>query len=223
MKVSEIRKILFSKNNKFGDLKIGYLILKPNSEKHYNDILEEIYRNRYIVLNQYAIFDYQTTTMALHKYQEKSLKYIIPINRMYADFYSNYGILLLIAKRDITYRNFCLQVVELKQYLRAKFELSYMSYVFDTSELGEENRHQRLMIVARNGNELKKDSMNQEGTFMVFQMNEIHSPDGTVSDVINELKTLMRMRVLSDENVIPKNLIDNMRRYESYQFLKDML
>lgn len=211
-----------SEKIEFTDLKISYMILKPNAAKHYDSIIKEVEANRFIILDQYAIFDYETVNMALHRNQENALKYIIPISRMYYDFYGNYAVLLLIAKKDIMYEDFCLQVLRLKKYLRAKFELSYISYAFDTSELGEDNLQQKLLIISKEGREVKKDSMNKEGTFMVFNMNEIHSPDGAIESLVSELSLLIKMGILSEENIIPKTIIRNMSKYGTFSFLIDL-
>lgn len=207
----------------FESMKISYMILKPNAAKHYGVIIKEIISNRFTILGQYAVTDYETVNMALHIDQPAAMKYIVPISRMYNDFYGNYGVLLVLGKRNITYENFCLQVVTLKKGLRSKFELSYISYAFDTSELGANNEKQRLMIVSSEGKEVKKDKFNEEGTYMVFFINEIHSPDETVDNTVKEMKFLMNMGLLEESNVIPDQIQANMRRYHTFEFLKDML
>ena len=205
---------------RFEDYKISYMILKPNAAKHYKDIIKTVTQNRFLVFNQYAVLDYETVNMALHIEQPSTMKYLLPITQMYKDFYGNYGILIAIAKRNITYENFCTQVVNLKKYLRDKFELPYIAFA---SELGETNEHQRLMIIAKNGSEVKKDKFNDEGTFMVFSPNEIHSPDGNVESTIKELELLMSMELFDKTNEIPKVIISSMKRYSTFEFLKDML
>ena len=82
----------------FKELKVSYLILKPNAARHYKVIVNEIEKQQYTIIGQYAIRDYETLNMALHVEQPESMKYIIPISRMYNDFYGNYGVLLLIGK-----------------------------------------------------------------------------------------------------------------------------
>ena len=212
------------KGDRFEAYKLSFLILKPNAAKHYKAIMDEVEAQQFSVVGQYAIMDYETVNMALHNEQPDAIKYIIPISRMYYDFYGNYGVLLLIAKKDISYQNFCIQVVRVKQYLRSKFELSYISYAFDTSKLGMDNENQRLLIMAKDGKtEIPKDAMNQEGTFMVFIMNEIHSPDGDVTSTVKELKILKSMGLLDEANSIPKPLIKSMMRYRTFEYLKDML
>lgn len=206
---------------RFEDYKFSFLILKPNAAKHYGDILGKIEEDQFIIANQYAIMDYETVNMALHP-DVKLSKYLVPITRMYFDFYGNKAILVVLAKRDISYENFTIQVLRLKKYLRDKFELSYIAHAFDTSKLGQKNEHQKLVILSENGEPVKKDSMNDEGTYMVFFTNEIHSPDADVEKTIKEMKILKSMCVISQENVIPRTIINSMKRYETFEFLKDL-
>lgn len=208
---------------RFEDFKFSYFILKPNAAKHYKAIMNEIYNSQFVVVNQYAIYDYETVNMALHLDQPTAMRYIIPISRLYKDFYGNFGVLVVVAKRNITYENFCLQVVAMKKNLRQKFELSYVSYAFDTSSLGAKNERQRLLVVASDGTEVKKDKFNEEGTFMVFSINEIHSPDESVSNTISEMNLLEQMGVLIADNIIPRGTVNSMRKYHTFEFLKDMI
>lgn len=206
----------------FEDFKYSFFILKPNAAKNYEAAIQEIEENKFIIVNQYAIMDYDTVTMALHIDQPEAMKYIKPISRFNYDFYGNYAVLVVVKKKDITYENFCNQVLRLKQHLRDKFALSYIAYAFDISELGDKNEKQKLIIKAVNGDEIKKDSMNGEGTFMVVFINSIHSPDDTVEKTIKELTMLKNMALLETENIIPKTILNSIRRYKTFEFLKDM-
>lgn len=220
----EILAVLNQYNNlRFNDLKISYLILRPNAAKHYKAILKEIERHQFNIINQYAILDYETVNMALHINQPYLMEYIIPISQMFKDFYGNYGVLIVIGKSCITYENFCMQVFSLKKYLRNKFQFSYISYAFDTSELGQENKHEKLIILAPNGSEIPKDTFNHEGTYMVLSINEVHSPDDTVKTTLDELALLLSMNLLENDRIIPKTIIESIKRYNTFEFLKDML
>lgn len=206
----------------FDEYKYSFFILKPNAAKNYETAIKEIQANQFVVVNQYAIMDYDTVNMALHMEQPESMKYIKPISRFNYDFYGNYAILVLVKKRAITYQNFCVQVCRLKRHLRDKFSLAYVSYAFDISELGDENKQQRLTILAKNGDVVPKDTMNQEGTFMVFSINDIHSPDDNVETTVKELKLLEDMGLLDVNNIIPKTILHSIKRYKTFEFLKDM-
>lgn len=207
----------------FQDLKVSYLIFKPNAVRHYKEMLHHIEVSKFEILAQYAIFDYDTVNMALHQNQPQSMKYIIPISRMYKDFYGNYAILIIVGKRNITYNNFCIQIVWLKQTLRAKYDLPYIAYVFNTYLIGQENEHQQIIIKDANGNNLKKDRFEEEGTYMMFFTNEVHSPDNSMESVVTEMELLYSMGIISEELLLPKPIIHNISRYNTFEFLKDLL
>lgn len=94
----------------------SYFILKPNSIRNYDKIVDEIQKN-FTIINQYAILDYQKVNDLLHQNQINAKKYLIPISKYYADYYGNYGILVLIQKTNISYSDFCVAVCELKNIL----------------------------------------------------------------------------------------------------------
>ena len=98
----------------------------------------------------------------------------------------------------------------------------YFSFVFDVSKLGRQNYKQTIEILSCNGKIIKKDSMNQNGPFMIFSINEIHSPDLTLEDTINELKLLASLNVFEEKNRIDSETLDKIRKYKTFEFLKDL-
>lgn len=208
---------------KFNELKVSYLIFKPNAAKHYKEMIEQIESSNFEIITQYAIFDYDTVNMALHQNQPESMKYIIPISRMYKDFYGNYAILIILGKRNISYKNFCIQVVCLKQMLRSKYDLPYIAYVFNTSLIGQKNEHQHIIIRDSDGSNIPKDRFDEDGTYMLFFINEIHSPDGNFESVKVEMELLYTMGIINDKLVLPKPVLNNIARYQTFEFIKDLL
>lgn len=211
------------KQLEFRDLKVSYLIFKPNAVKHYKEMIEQIEISNFEIINQYVIFDYDTVNMALHQNQPESMKYIIPISRMYKDFYGNYAILLIIGKSNITYENFCIQVVGLKQMLRSKYDLPYIAYAFNTSLIGQKNEHQHIIIHDIDGKNIPKGRFNDAGTYMLFFTNEVHSPDENIQSLETEMELLYSMGIIDDKLVLPKPVIHNIARYQTFEFVKDLL
>ena len=207
---------------RLGDEKYSYIILKPNAAKYYDTILREIRNNNFTIIGQYAIADYETVNMALHSEQPEAMKYIIPISQLYKDLYGNYGIIVVIAKKGISYPNFCIQVVSLKSMLRKKFEFAYMAYAFDISQINGENKHQQLVILSSDGAKIDKKKFDDDGTYMVFSINAIHSPDENVESVVKELTYLEENGYLADEKLIPKTVVKSIEGYHTFEFLKDM-
>lgn len=207
----------------FQDLKVSYLIFKPNAVKHYKEMIKQIEMSNFEILAQYAIFDYDTVNMALHQNQPTAMRYIIPISRMYKDFYGNYAVLLIVGKHNITYENFCIQVVGLKQMLRAKYDLPYIAYAFNTSLIGQKNEHQQIVIKDADGNNVPKGRFNEDGTYMLFFTNEVHSPDADIESMVTEMELLYSMGIINDTLLLPKPIIHNISRYHTFEFFKDLL
>ena len=207
----------------FKELKVSYLILKPNAARHYKVIVNEIEKQQYTIIGQYAIRDYETLNMALHVEQPESMKYIIPISRMYNDFYGNYGVLLLIGKSNITYENFCLQVVSLKQNLRARFKFSYIAYAFDTAELGRENLHQKgLVVVDKDGKQTVDEYFKEKELSWCFTSMKFILLMQSVATLVKEMRLMDGMELFDVQNQIPKNIIEMMKKYKSFEHIKDM-
>lgn len=77
--------------------------------------------------------------------------------------------------------------------------------------------------MSKDGKEIRKDKFNEEGTFMVFSINEIHSPNEEVETTVRELTFLKDMGVISAQCIIPKTIINSMKKYHTFEFLKDMI
>lgn len=213
--INNYQKIRYEKN------KISYFILKPNSARNYTNIINEI-EKLFTIEGQYAIFDYDKINMLLHHGQESAIKYLIPISRYYYDYCGNYAILILISKKNIIYEDMCKQVCKLKKKIRELLHNNYFSFIFDVSKIGELNCKQHIEILSDSDKIIKKDSMNQSGTFMIFYINELHSPDSTIENTIQELKLLVEQGILDEKNQINSEIINSIRKYKSYEFLKDL-
>ena len=77
--------------------------------------------------------------------------------------------------------------------------------------------------IAHMGNDGKQvGRFNEEGTYMVFMVNEIHSPDEKLSSLQNEMHIIDALEIFDVHNVLQKNIIDNIKRYHSFEFLIDL-
>ena len=129
---------------------------------------------------------------------------------------------MLISKKNIKYSDFCVEICELKKKIRNMLKKDYFSFVFDVSKLGKQNYKQSIEILSYNGKIIKKDSMNQCGSFMVFSINEIHSPDSTLENTVNELKLLTSLNIFEEANKIGLKTLNKIRKYKTYEFLRDL-
>lgn len=205
----------------FEDYKYSYLIVKPNGIRHFKTYVDELIAQRFVILDYFAIRDYETVNIALHP-TEKEQRHIVPINNMFKVLYSNNAVLIVIAKSHITYEDFVKQVFYFKTNVRTKFECPDISYVFDISRLLGDQQNQELKIVDPNGKECPKREMNHKGTFLVFSVNSLHSPDPDVNITISELQLLRKSGIFVEKNRIPEILVKAILKYETFAFFKDM-
>ncbi len=205
----------------FEEEKYSFLIVKPNGARHFRTYVEELKKQKYTIIGFFAIRDFGAINIALHN-TKKKLRHIIPINNMFNTFFSNYAILILVAKSHISYDDFVRELCELKVRVRNRFKTPELAYVFDISTLINDQQNQVLKIIDENGQEVSKSDMNEKGTFKVYWVNSLHSPDPDVNVTIWEMQILRQNGIFEEENKIPDNLIEAIYRYETFTFVKDM-
>lgn len=113
--------------------------------------------------------------------------------------------------------------MRIKKHIRNMLKQDYFSFVFDISKLGEKNYQQTIEILTVNDILIKKDSMNQKGTFMIFSINELHSPDLTLENTIAELKLLISLNIFEEKYKLNFKALSNIRRYKTFEFFKDLV
>ena len=205
----------------FEEYKYSYLIVKPNGNRHISTYIEELKEQKFEIFAYFSIFDYETINTVLHP-TEKEQRHIRPINDMFHQYYGNFAILIIIGKKNIEYNDFVLQVFRYKSSVRQKFETNHISYVFDISTIMNDNQEEFLKIISKEGKEMPKREMNEAGTFLVFSVNSLHSPDPNLEITISELELLINSSIIVNDNLIPKMIVELIVKYESFAFLKDM-
>lgn len=205
----------------FEEEKYSFLIVKPNGVRHFKTYVEELRKQNYTIIGFFAIHDFKSINVALHN-TKKKLRHIIPINNMFNTLFSNYAILILISKSHIAYEDFVNEVCKFKVKVRSKFDTPELAYVFDISTLLNDQQNQVIKIIDSNGQEVPKREMNQKGTFKVYSVNSLHSPDPDVDVTISEMQILRKKGIFKNENKIPDNLVTAIMRYETFAFIKDM-
>jgi len=58
---------------------------------------------------------------------------------------------------------------------------------------------------------------------MLFFTNEVHSPDKEIESMVTEMELLYTMNILNDEGLLPKSILHNISRYQTFAFLKDLI
>lgn len=206
----------------YEEYKYSFIIVKPNGARHLKIYANELKRQGFDVLGFFVIYNHEEVNLSLHT-TERERRNIIPINKMFKDLYGDSAILILIGQKNISYSEFVEKVYQFKWHARSLVEINYLSYVFDTSSILGINQGEVLKVIDKEGKEVKKYEMNNEGTFMVALPNSLHSPDNDVETTIQELRLMYEMGIISRQNIIPKRILDRITRYNSMEVLKDML
>lgn len=206
----------------YEEYKYGFIIVKPNGARHLQIYINELNREKFDIIGFFAIHNHEEVNLALH-HTQREREHILPINKMFKEFYGDSAVLILIGNENISYTDFVAKVYKFKWHARNLVETKYISYVFDTSEILGIDKDQVLKVIDKYGQEIKKYEMNQEGTFMVALPNSLHSPDNDVESTIHELQIIKKMGIVSRKNVIPKDILKKITRYNSMEILKDLL
>ena len=205
----------------FDEEKYTYLIVKPNGVRHLEIYINSLIQSGFKIIAFFAIKDFATINIALHN-SKKKLRHIIPINSMFKTFFGNYGILILISKTHITFEDLVKEVYDFKIRVRRQFERTDLAYVFDISTLIGEQQNQVIKIFDENGNEVSKREMNQKGTFKIYSVNSLHSPDSTIDATIEEIIILLERGIFERKNIISNEVMKKIIYYETFAFIKDM-
>ena len=205
----------------FEEYKYSFIIVKPNGAKHLETYLSELKKRKFNILGIFAIHNHEEINLRLH-ITERERSHIIPINRMFKDFYGNNAILILIGKKNIEYNDLVSEIYDFKLMARELVKKKYISYVFDTTDILGIAPRQWLKITDEKGNEIDKYEMNHKGSFMVTLPNSLHSPDSDVETTVKELMTIFDLHVVCKENVISETMLSRIINYGTMEMLKDM-
>ena len=208
-------------NMTFEEYKYSFIIIKPNGAKHIEVYLEQLKCMGIDILGIFAIHNHEEVNLALHL-TERERSHILPINKMFKDFYCDNAILIFLGEKNITYDDFVSKVHQYKWKARSLVEKKYISYVFDTTSILGVNKGQRLKVIDERGREVKKYDMNDIGSFMVALPNSLHSPDASVVDTINELRIISKLELMRKENIISEEMLQRIIYYGTMEMLKDM-
>ena len=203
------------------DKKYSYMIVKPNGEKHFSEIVWTIRERDFTIEGMFAINDYEHVNILLHPEKEKH-KYIVPINKVYKDFYCNMAILILVSKENISYRKLVMEIVQLKLEIRARYDYNYIATILDISKMGMQYNGEVVKIISKSQEEVSKQKMNEKGTYLIISINELHSPDCSIENTINELTLLLDNEIIAEDNRITIEIINKIEKYGVFSFLQDL-
>lgn len=69
------------------------------------------------------------------------------------------------------------------------------------------------------GNLRKSTRISEEGIFKFHTLSYIHSPDDDEEKILRELNILQKLKILSKNNEIPKEEINMIKKYKTYEVI----
>lgn len=203
-----------------------YMMLKPESQKDFDKILNLTEKSSFDVVDFYRVNDWKTVSEALYndqfneninfKLTFQSLAYTIN------SLFGNKGIILLIRNgEDISNEVFAQKVVAFKHIVRDMFcKAKEIFLVSNISQMPLDRygiaNNGTLKIEDKDGKIKEISRCREEGLYKFHSLSYIHTPDADIRRVCVELKILEDLGVLTPNNIIGKSELVKMRKYGTF-------
>ena len=136
--------------------------------------------------------------------------------RALKEIYGNNSLLILIKSNNKDYDALGKDILNKKLELRNKFVKKNIAVVTNNTDLDESNR---IVLTDLDFNFMKQRLFKEPGNYRISDFNVIHSPDSDQETIKDELKILYNRGVLRSENMLDKKIIDNLRKYKTFEVL----
>ena len=136
--------------------------------------------------------------------------------RALKEIYGNNSLLILIKSNNKDYDALGKDILNKKLELRNKFVNKDIAVVTNNTDLEASNR---IVLTDLDFNFMKQRLFKEPGNYRISDFNVIHSPDSDQETIKDELKILYKLGVLRSENMLDKKIIDNLRKYKTFEVL----
>ena len=200
----------------------SYFIIKPDGTRFLDEICHTI-EHRYQSVRYYAIEDFKETIKKVYykhferkgeNFKQSFQSYLYGIR----EIFGNYGIMVLLADSTGQYDELMQSVYRTKMEIREQYVNNNIGIV---TNYGDWERNY-IKMMSEDGQEQTPRIMNTLGTHRISDLNIIHCPDPNKEDTLKELNILLKSGVIDDKNMITEQMMQQMRRYQTASFQKDM-
>lgn len=207
---------------------IGYLLFKPESEKHFGEMRQYI-ENNFEKIRYFAVCDWQYIIRKLyHKHYEENgesfgemLEALLESENQ---LYGSNAIIALVKDDSIKKEKLIKQVYQTKKHLRNLYSKpNAISIISNSDELGVHQNKKiknRIKIIDENGKEKRFKCMNLPGNYRIQFLNFIHSPDDSVKENDEELTILQQEGILSRRFLMSKEDVDFASKYKTFEIIE---
>lgn len=199
----------------------SYFIIKPDGIRYLDKICQNI-EQKYQSVRYYAISDFETIIKKIyHKHYERKGQEFENSFGSYLcglkEIFGNECVLSLIGDNNRTYEEFMKSIFETKIEIRQKYVNNNIGIV---TNYGDECGY--IRFITKEGNVVAPRIMQDIGSYRINDLNIIHCPDMTKEATLDELKILLDEGIIDNKNLIPYDMIKNMKKYNTVNFQKDM-
>lgn len=203
---------------------IGYLLFKPESEKHFSEMRQYI-ENNFEKVQYFAVLDWQHIIRKLyHKhYEEKGESFEDMLEALLESvnqLYGNNAIIALVKDTSVEKDKLVKRVYQTKKHLRNLYSKpNAISIISNSDELGIHQHKKiknKIKIIDENGEEKRFKCMNLPGNYRIQFLNFIHSPDDSVKENDEELTILQQEGILSRRFLMSKEDVDLVGQYKTF-------
>lgn len=195
------------------DMKISYLMIKPDGLRYLFEIEQLITTEGFEICGRYSVYNWEEVAKQIYAKSvsehdevfEKEFLGHIWLNKY---LFGNYAIVILLRYNNLENKQLLEQIMRLKLKIRKRFNASKngtfivaldMNKINLTSDLISSSN---LVLQTENGIITFDDNISQCGKFSSFYFQYVHCPDPIVDEAQNELTILKRMAVISEHNLI---------------------
>lgn len=204
------------------NVSFGYFIVKPDGAKNIDNILNDV-EDKFSddMIRYYKIDDFENVVNNLYykHFEEKGDKFKYSFSdylRALKEIYGNNSLLILIKSNNKDYDALGKDILNKKLELRNKFVKKDIAVVTNNTDLEASNR---IVLTDLDFNFMKQRLFKEPGNYRISDFNVIHSPDSDQETIKDELKILYKLGVLRSENMLDKKIIDNLRKYKTFEVL----
>ena len=202
----------------------SYFLIKPDGIRKLREISQYIEEKEFDRIIYFAVNDWERLQKDLYEEHYKkegfadSYQAFIEAEK---NLYGNKAIALLVASERGSYQELMDKVYQSKLDIRRK--LAYKIGLVTISDEQDKNKANKILLSEKQGRVLKSPKRfdNEHKKYRLSHLDVIHCPDPKKEVNLEELRKLFNQGVIKDENIISNELLRNIVKYKTAEFLQD--
>ena len=209
--------------------KYDYFMLKPESQRYFSEIINYIKQQNIQIHQFYKVNDWKNLSKKLYSEEFKksddfetgfeSLAYITDC------LYGNNAVIALIKPgENENYEQFTEKVLQIKKDIRNLYKKSDSFFFIGNPinmpiQAADKKVNGKIKLQDQNGNLQEVPKGHEDGMYQFHSFNYIHCPNPNVGEIEREFEILCNTGVLTDENVISNDMVEEISKYKSFNVI----